>query len=513
MKSKKVETKQEAIKEKGITLIALIITIIVLLILAGVTINLILKQDGILSQATKGTQEYNKKQLKEEIDLEIAGIRIEGIGKIDKEAVVDKLNDIGIATDVGDAIEGEYKDHEFIIDKDYNVTIGEELKGVKPTGIAEVITQGEDLDEVQIRLTASTQEGEITLIQATNGAEEVESTENTDTVKIYKVRENGTYYFRIKGSNGRTGRASCEVKTILQNKVDILTAIKEVNTSGIKKIKVKGKTSEGEETEEKYIFNVIKHQGDMVLDGNSEYEGATITKTGTEPNITATYQFGDVAQDVATTASNYAQNTVVLKVEGNLTINENVTLTSVANASGFGGPKGMVIYCTGNITNNGTISMTARGAKAVGQNVYLYKNADGNFEYIPAIGGAGAAGMQATCPGVSGGRADTGIRPGAIGGRRGTGGGAAARFIANSYYDHGWQRLSGSAGGGSAGTSYSGGTSGGGRSLASYVQECTGSINGGAGGPGTARGAGNPTGRNRRLTCNFMFNFTRNRKF
>ncbi len=56
MKRKKVETKQEAIKEKAITLIALIITIIVLLILAGVTINIILKQDGILSQATKGTQ-------------------------------------------------------------------------------------------------------------------------------------------------------------------------------------------------------------------------------------------------------------------------------------------------------------------------------------------------------------------------------------------------------------------------------------------------------------------------
>ena len=42
--------------------------------------------------------------------------------------------------------------------------------------------------------------------------------------------------------------------------------------------------------------------------------------------------------------------------------------------NGYGGPKGMFIYCTGTITNNGTIDMTARGAKAVGQNVYLWKN-------------------------------------------------------------------------------------------------------------------------------------------
>ena len=65
---------------------------------------------------------------------------------------------------------------------------------------------------------------------------------------------------------------------------------------------------------------------------------------------------------------------VVLKVKGNLTISENVTLTSCKNDKGYGGPKGMLVYCTGTITNNGKISMTARGAIAEGQNVYLWKN-------------------------------------------------------------------------------------------------------------------------------------------
>ena len=108
----------------------------------------------------------------------------------------------------------------------------------------------------------------------------------------------------------------------------------------IKKIKVKGKTSE-EATEEEVIYslNLIRHVGDMVLDGNQTYEGSTLTS-----NI---YEFGSQS-DVAT-ASSYAQNTVVLKVEGNLTINEGVTLTSVKSTrTDMDGPKGMFIYCTRN---------------------------------------------------------------------------------------------------------------------------------------------------------------------
>ena len=54
----------------------------------------------------------------------------------------------------------------------------------------------------------------------------------------------------------------------------------------------------------------------------------------------------------------------------------------------------MYIYCIGTLTNNGTISMTARGAKAEGQNVYLFKNLEGNFEYVPAVGGAGGASVR-----------------------------------------------------------------------------------------------------------------------
>ena len=54
MKEKQKKEKMlEKNKQKGITLIALVITIIVLLILAGVSISMLTGENGILNQASK----------------------------------------------------------------------------------------------------------------------------------------------------------------------------------------------------------------------------------------------------------------------------------------------------------------------------------------------------------------------------------------------------------------------------------------------------------------------------
>ncbi len=49
-------------KQGGITLVALVITIIVLLILAGVTISLTLTDNGILARAKQGQNAYDRGQ-------------------------------------------------------------------------------------------------------------------------------------------------------------------------------------------------------------------------------------------------------------------------------------------------------------------------------------------------------------------------------------------------------------------------------------------------------------------
>ncbi len=56
-------------KNKGITLIALVITIIVLLILAGVSLSLIAGSDGMLGKATKATLETRGAQVEEIVEM------------------------------------------------------------------------------------------------------------------------------------------------------------------------------------------------------------------------------------------------------------------------------------------------------------------------------------------------------------------------------------------------------------------------------------------------------------
>ena len=63
--------------QKGITLVALVITIIVLLILAGVSISLVIGQNGVLSKATNAVSENEKANVEQELKLGVADCQIE----------------------------------------------------------------------------------------------------------------------------------------------------------------------------------------------------------------------------------------------------------------------------------------------------------------------------------------------------------------------------------------------------------------------------------------------------
>ena len=62
----KNKRKLQKLKEKGITLIALVVTIIILLILAGVTLNMALSGDGLFSRARNTADKYKKAQKDEQ---------------------------------------------------------------------------------------------------------------------------------------------------------------------------------------------------------------------------------------------------------------------------------------------------------------------------------------------------------------------------------------------------------------------------------------------------------------
>ena len=63
--------------KRGITLIALVITIIILLLLAGISINMITSQDGILNKATKAKEETSIANLKEKVELAVTEWNLE----------------------------------------------------------------------------------------------------------------------------------------------------------------------------------------------------------------------------------------------------------------------------------------------------------------------------------------------------------------------------------------------------------------------------------------------------
>ena len=84
--------------KSGITLIALVITIIVLLILAGISISMLSGENSIINQAVKAKNKSEAEGLMEQIQLEVMG-NYKTDGTIDKETLISNLQDKGYNVD------------------------------------------------------------------------------------------------------------------------------------------------------------------------------------------------------------------------------------------------------------------------------------------------------------------------------------------------------------------------------------------------------------------------------
>ncbi len=116
MKKEKSSKKKDL--TKGITLIALVITIIVLLILAGITIATLVGENGILSKATEASNKTEEKNAEEEVKIAVMG-SIGTNGELENELLKDNLNKIenisGVPEEITDSsypltvtVEGKY---------------------------------------------------------------------------------------------------------------------------------------------------------------------------------------------------------------------------------------------------------------------------------------------------------------------------------------------------------------------------------------------------------------------
>ena len=111
-------------RERGITLIALVITIIVLLILAGVSISLVLGDNGVLTKATGAIVENRAAAVEEERDMWKADQEISNIveGSSPAETLEDLLERLGP------------NGQNILMEDEIDRIIGNASKGIRATG-------------------------------------------------------------------------------------------------------------------------------------------------------------------------------------------------------------------------------------------------------------------------------------------------------------------------------------------------------------------------------------------
>ena len=123
-----MKEKEQLKKENAITLIALLITIIVLLILAGVTIAALTGDNGIITRANQAKEETEKAGAKEKVQMEVAG-SFDEHGKFDMDKLKENLkNNLGLQeSDIKDNADGsitvKIDGNEIEVDKDKNIKI------------------------------------------------------------------------------------------------------------------------------------------------------------------------------------------------------------------------------------------------------------------------------------------------------------------------------------------------------------------------------------------------------
>ncbi len=84
---------------KGITLISLVITIIILLILVGVSINLLIGQNGLINRSINSKIQTDIASIKEKIQIDILGKQAEKEGKISEDSLKKILEEYGVLSE------------------------------------------------------------------------------------------------------------------------------------------------------------------------------------------------------------------------------------------------------------------------------------------------------------------------------------------------------------------------------------------------------------------------------
>ena len=130
-----------SLANKGITLIALVITIVILLILSVIILNELTGENGIFKRAKEGKLKTEIAQYEEELNIGILQIQTDKIDKeINMKVIKEEIDAYAKKTEnttiewkntEEEELQGIYKGYNFYIDKNYTAHIGEKEEGKK----------------------------------------------------------------------------------------------------------------------------------------------------------------------------------------------------------------------------------------------------------------------------------------------------------------------------------------------------------------------------------------------
>ena len=187
---------------KGITLIALVITIVVLMILAGVSINTVLGDDGIIKKAKEAAEATKRASAEEEMNRLVLEYQLASNDETLESFLQEKVTE-GRIDEVTDNGDGTITITKKLEGKDYTITVKKPAASTPSVKVGTIRVVSDSTGAGSSLGEASTRKGTTLYIM-------IESTISGGTTTVspqvpYAVTENGTYKFTVTGTvDGKT---------------------------------------------------------------------------------------------------------------------------------------------------------------------------------------------------------------------------------------------------------------------------------------------------------------------
>ena len=216
MKSKWLES------QKGITLVALVVTIIGLIILAGIAISMTVGENGIFTKAKEAKRLQITAEAKEKIGTEILAAQVEAIERneeLEQAQVEDIVSKYGTLQDDKDTI--------VLKDSEYTVSLLEIYQGTTSTGSytenkAKIELLEGQVKRLQEQLESSSQTGDEKDKKIAELNERITAVENE---KAVLQNENETLQSENSALSSKIDEVSQKVKTVEQQVNTINTTL------------------------------------------------------------------------------------------------------------------------------------------------------------------------------------------------------------------------------------------------------------------------------------------------